>query len=224
MKISEIKALNTKKTTKDINEQSNVKDVDGNFFKELYQFCINSIEKVDDEFILKIFKPSSRIDQVLIHQDDNNKIMLDFCDGGDFCKIYTYLLDNTQNFDFHKFGMFISLNPNIEAVCLQVNSNEFYYDDVKKIFGEYFIGTSSGNVFRISLEFFTEQGVEVDKTSFEPNEETCGRAIYKFDSGGLVNFNEGIGYYDDGMIRPEDHLVPKIREGIIPTARFKIPE
>ena len=62
-----------------------------------------------------------------------------------------------------------------------------------------------------------------DEGSKEPQLVETESHIYKF-SNSLIDFDEGIGYYDDGMLSDTDYMIPKIREGIIPTVRFKLPD
>lgn len=47
---------------------------------------------------------------------------------------------------------------------------------------------------------------------------------YKFGTGGLVDTDEGIGYYLKDMLSATSYMIPKIHDGIIPMVHFKIPD
>ena len=47
---------------------------------------------------------------------------------------------------------------------------------------------------------------------------------HKIGTGGVVDTDEGVGYYHKDMISDTSYMIPKIHDGIIPMVHFKISE
>lgn len=63
----------------------------------------------------------------------------------------------------------------------------------------------------------------IDKASKHPEPVEIDSPIYKF-SNSLIDFDEGIGYYNKDMLSETGYMIPKIHDGIIPMVRFKLPD
>ena len=149
MKFSEIQNLY---------EQTEVKKLGKPFYIDLYRFCIDLIEKLDDEFLFQAFENAancdSNIEQISVSKFNNNFNIELWKTGFKREATRDIMKKDDQDFEFHGFKMFFSLNPEEPNVALMWNKNNgFDLIAARKIFGEYLI-SKSANPLIISREFF----------------------------------------------------------------------
>ena len=145
MKFSEIQKLY---------RQTEAEKLDKEFFIRLYQFCIDSIEKIDDKIIIKAFKDASicncNLSQICVSEQDN-QVYLELYKNS-FGSAPMARLKCDQEFDFHEFCVWISLNPKLHMVVFE-RINGFDKESAQNMFGEYLIKIASSRA-EVSEKFF----------------------------------------------------------------------
>ena len=128
MKFSEIQMLY---------RQTEVKKLGKEFFIDLYRFCIQSLEKLEDEIITRVFKEASdsnsNITQFSVYKYGKELMIELWKDGIANSAFRANLNRYNQEFDLHGFSMWISLNPEEPKVALGW-SKGFTSEDASRIF------------------------------------------------------------------------------------------